>query len=324
MIVRRTGFFDPTTAAILLAAVLLGVYAFMENGGLRRDNPSEPSTLPFDRAAVTKLGWNDRDINILLLGDSRTYMGVSPSAMRTVLPDVKIRNYAFRGLGFRGDYLDSTFGLVREASPPKMVVLGITTGSLTERSRRRNEWTTTMDGRGEGWSAKLDQSVDRIVPPTTPTGWVTRWTRRGNPGRRGAIHDYQTDGYCRSDSQPRRPNAAIAKTKLQFESTEISSDTLADLYAFTDRCVDSGIIVVGFRPPATRSMHDMEHQTLGRAVERVAEGLIGRGGYWIDIPVGVHESYDGSHLTPEGATGLSVQLAHRLQQIIASGPAARR
>ena len=71
---------------------------------------------------------NDQDI--LLVGDSRVYRGLSPAAMAAVLKGSKILNFGYSSAGFEPFFLDAAVKKL-SAKGKRILVLGVTPHSLT-------------------------------------------------------------------------------------------------------------------------------------------------------------------------------------------------
>ena len=84
-----------------------------------------------------KMNWH-HCADIVLAGDSRIQVGVSPERMNRQLPGLRILNYGFGRVGYSQEYLRAVEALLDPASSDRTIVLGITPSALLKVSQQNN------------------------------------------------------------------------------------------------------------------------------------------------------------------------------------------
>ncbi|MFW5831780.1 MAG: hypothetical protein ACOCVA_05990, partial [Prolixibacteraceae bacterium] len=69
--------------------------------------------------------------DVVLLGDSRLYRGLSPDAMKPHLPDLKILNFGYSNGGLNPTMFEAAEEKLAENNKPKIIVLGISANTVT-------------------------------------------------------------------------------------------------------------------------------------------------------------------------------------------------
>ena len=101
--------------------------ALLVLGGIAaRRSPNEPgeSGLPADVFWCTKAAWRSC-ADVVVAGDSTVYRGVSPAAMASILPGMRIFNYGFAAIGYGREYLEAIEDMLAPDGGAKIIVLGL-------------------------------------------------------------------------------------------------------------------------------------------------------------------------------------------------------
>lgn len=306
-------------AALLVACV----------GLLRPTGVAEPFFERLDRDGYfrEKLAWRG-ELEVVLAGDSRVYRNVVPSELSARLGSGRVGNFGFSGAGFSKAYLDAIAETLDPGSQRPTVVLGLSPASLTEAAAKDNGFTDAVAQREArtllGLPAldpvarffrPLDSVADvarfgSIEPPTiAPSPFVTHMDL-------GAYHEVpDRDGWVESWVDPpddRHRDRNLKAFQGYFEAEKIGPERLADVEAFVRRCVAAGWTVVVFRPPTPPEMTALEDRLSGWPESRVKTTLTAAGAIWFEASA--QPSYDGSHLTPQGARALSKELAAAIER----------
>ena len=207
------------------------------------------------------------DYDVVLAGDSRTYVGVCPSAMAGALPGYRIANFGFDACGLSTAYLHSLERLLDLGHGPKVVIVGVTPHSLT-----------LLAGRGQSPFSRLSSKprletllalyATRAVPRFAPYDLARLKDKAlGREQEGGLLHHYASDGWCgtvRNCSTPQAQRLAVEKTLDayydSFQGNPVSGKVIADFLTVVRRWRAEGIVVYGFRPPTPVAMSQLENR----------------------------------------------------------------
>ncbi len=287
---------------LLIALLLIGLLAWVR--------PSSPETGLSPASFWTRKMLWEKEFDVVLAGDSRTYRGLSPGEMRRVFGGYRIANFGFSACGFGKHYLERLPRLFDPDSPQKILVMGITPNSLTEKSAERdNSFLARLhDNRLEQYA---NLWFGDILKPFEPYNY--RELRNALKNRRqGYFQHYHEDGWVASYKLPEDPNDALDEYRKNWSEQKVSRRVEDELLAFVRKLTASGIRVYGFQPPTTRAMHQLESAMSGFDQPAFRRRFEAAGGTWLDFPLERYPSYDGSHLRRDGAVLLSRDLANAI------------
>lgn len=291
---------DRTALSLLFAAVVLAFLGWCTD---------EPLDLESDENFwFDKLCWRE-DTDLLILGDSRSLMGLSPTVMAVDLPGVRIRNFGFSGVPYTPEYLNAAERAWDWKSGERAVLIGVTPQSLRNRPQENqfsrsmatltpiSRWMATWTG----WAKRrwppltrvvfervvLGQTVDCFRTRHHPDGWV-------EPLVHGVTLKPQFEDY-----------REIQKYPISEEFTQTLLDRVR---TWTDR----GIRVYGFRPPTCPQMEAVENDfDEGQFVN----DFVSAGGVWLEPSQQDLKTIDGSHLDTSSANLFSTRIAKDLAAI---------
>ena len=288
---------DRTTLSLLFAATLFAILGWQTD---------EPLDLESDENFwFDKLHWHE-NTDVLILGDSRSLMGLSPKVMSIDLPGLRIRNFGFSGVPYTPDYLDAAERAWDRKSGERAALIGVTPQSLRKRpqenqfSRSRatltpiRRWMATWSG----WAHRrwppltrdvferniLGRTVDHFRTQHHPDGWV-------EPIVHGVTLKPQFEDYRQ-----------IRKYPISEEFTHTLLDRVR---SWTDR----GIRVYGFRPPTCPQMEAVENDFGER---QFVKAFVKAGGEWLEPSQQDLKTFDGSHLDTSSSILLSIRIAKDL------------
>ena len=75
-----------------------------------------------------------------------------------------------------------------------------------------------------------------------------------------------------------------------------------------------GIKIVGFRPPSTLAMEQLEDSLSGFDYSKFINEFKQMGGIWLTFSLQDYKSYDGSHLHYESANKFTKNLAQKIKK----------
>lgn len=256
-----------------------------------------------------KMLWGP-EYDVVLAGDSRINRGLSPSAMARHLAGMRIANFAFQSTGFTREYLDE----VEKRLDPKgrrIIVIGVTTVSLTPRAVADNKFLEMK----RKHIAELQQqvtfeSVLRFFDPV-------EWERVNQPHhhRTGTkVRIYHPDGWTAINDPGADPRSALSFFEEYYVNNQVSGEIITELLHTVRDWTESGIVVVGFRPPTTTEMYNLEERLAGFDEKGFVKRFADAGGIWFDFPHGRFKTHDGSHLLSGAAMNFSKIVSRKISE----------
>ncbi len=295
---------DRTYLACAIAAVLLVAIGLLP----KRQAKIVETGIPQRELYAMKLAWGP-EFDVVLGGNSRVTVGLDPAQLAAELGGLRVGNFGFDGNGFGPDYLAAMEARLDPRSRRRMLVLGVSPMTLTERAARQN-------GFNEERRRPLDE---RIL--------IAHWPRfmdffeRFNPRMAvvwlRAQHQVSTEyfrgtpsGFAAQDMEPRNLGLQVdfLRANAPDRAFPVSPALRSGLIAQVQRWREAGIEVAAFRPPTSDALHREELRVTGYAEEDFVREFTAAGGMWIDVPADGFETYDGGHLVEKDAARLSRSL----------------
>lgn len=291
---------DRCIATVILSISIIFVV------GIIKPQPIVP--LAMDRFWVVKTHTNKK-VDIVLMGDSRVYRGLSPQAMHSVLPSYDIFNLGYSSGGLNPTMYEEAEQRLDKSSP-NGIILGITPHSLTFSAGENEQYLQEKERPfAEILQRRHLNPHLAFFAPITPV----QITQLIEPPSRIYYQEFHDDGWVASWTVSEDPSRALKSYRKTLQETEISEDLVKLLFKQTRKWKEKGIIVVGFRPPTTVEMEKLENTFTSFQEQNIAQKFEEAGGIWLSFPLERYHSYDGSHLHKESAIRLSRDLARAIK-----------
>jgi hypothetical protein len=243
--------------------------------------------------------------DIVVPGDSRVYRGVSPSAMRRVLPSARILNLGYSSGGLADPLLARAEDALAADSPVRAILVGITPFSLTEEAAENAHIRQYLQSSQSNERLRQAMAVmgafDPLIDAPVP----------GLQGSQGEQRFYQ-DGWVASHASFVDHQEGLKLYREHYARVQVSSEVLQRFTAQVAKWCSGGIRVYGFRPPTCAAMVALEDEASGFDEAAVRAAFTAAGGSWIELPAGDYVCYDGSHLDAKSAAELSLALARAI------------
>jgi hypothetical protein len=298
-----------------LWGVALGVVLVAGIGVTRR---SDTTGISMKRLLVQKAHWQ-QCADVVLAGDSRVGMGLSPAALREQLGYGRILNYWFAGVGFSRNYLEAIEKVVDERSGRRIIVLGITPWSLTQRAIKKQDFRESQTIYA-GESRYLSEWFDPVLGFTRPMplreAGFGMFHRRGGPRN---VKEVFADGWIAWHYEGEDHGELLRDAERSYDNNQASRQVRDDIVAFVRRWRGQGVEVYGFRPPTEAAMMAIENERSGFKEGEFVAAFTAAGGCWIAVDQLAYPTCDGSHLQRGSALRLSRDLGESIRAISASG-----
>lgn len=251
--------------------------------------------------------------DVVIIGDSRTYRGVSPAIISEYLPEKKILNFAYSNGGLNNFVFAEAEKKLSKNNNKKFIIIGITANTLSgftrnneqlilEKSRPREDVLERIYFNGilnHFSSVTPEQVINLLKNKPVPNYYRNR---------------YYPDGYVESDKFPKDTMEAIPSYYDDFTKYKVDHLYIEELSDQVRKWNEKGIMVVGYCPPVSYPMKELE-KTMGLFdYEFIKSEFIKNGGKWIDLNSNEYKTYDGSHLERESAEKLSKVIADYIKK----------
>jgi len=250
------------------------------------------------------------DYDIVVIGDSRVYRGVSTKEMEKLIENKKVLNFGYSAA--RLDNLLLTKGAEKlNTKKEPIIILGITPNSLTEIANANADLLENLQmPREEKYEIlyfydvlkyfdvfnleKINKSQEAPLEP------------------KNYLEEFHSGGWIASDYLREDTNAALPSYRSWFQDNKVSQKMVNRLLKQVNKWTLQGIKVYGFCPPTSFSMVQLEDSLSGFDSNRFVHEFVKRGGKWLVFDNTNFHSYDGSHLEKQSAILLSKQLALKI------------
>lgn len=259
-----------------------------------------------------KLIWKDR-FDIIVTGDSRTMIAVSPEVIEKYLPDTSVGNFGFTALSYTKDYLNATENTLKNKSRIKTIVLGISPRSILKSSGNNcffKKWNDIARNpvklRSFKYSGWLRIMFKELSPPE-----VKMLLGRKVP-RHLRVH--LSSGWIPARLAPEKLKMSVKSYVKIFKNKQVDPEKLNMIVDATRNWRQNGINVFAVRIPSAPKLIKIENKHSGFHEARFIKEFEEAGGIWIETDSAPYHSHDGSHLRYDAAVKFSHYLAKALKR----------
>jgi hypothetical protein len=284
--------------AILLLAIVISIAI-----KLLLPSPEQNKAL-VDEFWISKTHANNRN-NVVFGGDSRIYRGISTKAFTKEFNDkITAYNFGYSSAGFSKNYLNFLETKLDSSANLKVIVLGITPHSLTPNGLLNEDLEIfTNISNFKKYQGLYLSPILKHFSPYQPSELKNSFFNEEIPNY--YQQKYNPDGWVASNKIPGDTSEAIISYISVFNKNKVSESAINNLAQQVNYWSNKGILVVGFRPPTTSEMRNLEDSISGFNEELTIKLFKQAGGVWVELDSHQFKSYDGSHLRKESAEELS-------------------
>jgi len=291
---------------LLIASVLIVVLSFVL--------PKNKEKYLHDRFWTQKT-FAPAKYQVVVLGDSRVYRGISPEVMEMNLPGMKVLNFAYSNGGLNPVMFKAAEEKLSEKSQKKIIVLGISPNCITAFSQKNEQFQQERTRPREDIFERLYlNGILYQFSATTPEG--IRDLLKKKPSTSYYRNEYYSNGYVESEKFPVDTMESISSYTQDFTNYKVKLQYIERLAWQVNDWSSRGICVIGFRPPASTPMRTLE-DSMGLYNETIISARFREaGGHWIELKANRYKTYDGSHLDRKSAIMLSNDLALEIKSML--------
>jgi len=252
--------------------------------------------------------------NVLAVGDSRIYKGVNPAFLLNEKTELNAVNLGYSSAGYSSEYLSFVSKRIKD-NGKRVVLCGITPYSFTPEALKNEHYHSFYD--------KNKQEVYKIL---FLSGYLKNFPRYSPaeiwdyfaevPVTHLYFHDFKENGWVKSFKIPFDSTAGLIPYRKNFVDNTCDYNAVRDYLSWTEEMANNNITVIGFRPPSTLAMEQLEDSLSGFDYTNFINEFEQKGGVWLTFSLNDYSSYDGSHLHYESANEFTKNLAQKIQQFL--------
>jgi hypothetical protein len=253
--------------------------------------------------------------DVIIIGDSRTYRGVSPEIIEMKLPGMKVLNFAYSNGGLNPTMFEMAEKKFSEGSVKKVMVLGVSANCITGYTQVNEQFLKEKNRHREDVFERL--YLDGILyhfSATSPEG--LRDYLKKKPSENFYLNEYHNNGYVESEKFPPDSMEAIPSYIKDYTNYKVEDRIVGELIKQVEEWNKKGITIIGFRPPVPAPMRALE-DTMGFYNEAIISARFNTaGGHWINLNPNQYKTYDGSHIDKLSAIKLSEEIAEKIKNVL--------
>jgi hypothetical protein len=272
------------------------------------------SSVLMDTLSSEKMSWKNK-FDIVITGDSRTLIGISPQAMQSILPGYKIGNLGFAALIYSQDYMDYIRNTLRSPAKNRIIIVGFSPRSLLSQEssgcyfqkwsiEARIPLTIEINGHS-GWL----QNLFRELSEDDLNSWFFKNYKRH-------LMIFFKSGWMPARLFPENSKASKKQYRNHFLKNKINRELLEMIYRNTEAWSRDGIKVFGIRIPTSPNLFVVEEHLSGLEEREIQQRFEKSGGIWLNPAIGNLAASDGSHLRYDSAVFYSTSLAQELKKFM--------
>lgn len=276
------------------------------------------STVLMNTLSSEKISW-ENEFDLVVTGDSRTLIDISPESMQKILPNYKIGNLGFAALIYSQDYMDYTRNTLRSPVRNKIIIVGFSPRSLLLNEKSGcyfHNWKkeARLQLKIEvNRLARWLQNLFRELSEDDLNSWFFKTYHRH-------LIICLKSGWMPARLFPENVMASKKQYINHFLKNKIDTELLEMIYRNTRKWSQEGIKVFGIRLPTSPNLIVVEKKLSNFDEQDIQQRFEDSGGIWLNPAVRNLVSHDGSHLRYDSAVQYSISLAQVLKKAMGEKP----
>lgn len=289
--------------SVLIAIIFIALFGYLF--------PKNPDKYLKDSFWALKVH-DSKKYNFIIIGDSRTYRGISPYEIEDILPDYNVFNFAFSNGGLNPQIYKAAESRLDATQKPAIILIGVTALTLNDISMPNEQYSQEL-------RRPKEEVLERIYlgkylnyfSPVSPM--VVKNILQGIQPTSNYISIYHDNGWVESDKFPKDTLEAMPFYEKDFSLHTTNYQLLAKLCQQINLWAEQGIKVFAFRPPAAQPLITLEDSIGNYNEDVIKRSIESSGGYWIEVNPYLYKTYDGSHLNKNESRKLSQYIANKIK-----------
>jgi len=252
--------------------------------------------------------------NVLAIGDSRIYKGVNPLFLVGDNSGMNAVNLGFSSAGYSDEYLSFISGRIKE-DDKSVVLCGITPYSFTPEALKNEHYHSFFDkDKKEVYKILFLSSYLEHFPRYSP---AEIWDYFFEIPVTHLYHNsFKENGWVESYKIPFDSASGLKSYRKTFVGNTCDTKAVQNYYDWVKEMSSNDLTIVGFRPPSTLAMEQLEDSLSGLNYSSFIEGFEQNGGVWLKFSLNDYSSYDGSHLHYKSANKFTKNLAQKIEKYL--------
>lgn len=247
--------------------------------------------------------------DIVLAGNSRVYLGLSPHHMSKACSNQRVFNFGFVACSLDRRYLEHAVSLLAPDSPNPTLVLGLCPHVLIKPGGNNGYkyWASQeLPERGsllqQIWRDNLS---GKAFIKTNARNLLN--LARGLP-----LNRYFDNGW-EACLPLRKPSDRYIKVAARLaQNKQVNPGMVDELLEVTSELHQRGVTVLAYRPPSAAHLCQLEENSSGLDFEDFTQRFQQVGGRWLHINPEEYRTFDGAHLDFRNAARLSQEIGKAL------------
>lgn len=293
--------------SLILTTIVLAIGGFLF--------PTLPSSSMESEFFWANKTYCDSRFDVVFIGDSRIYRGISPVAVEEGLGEefpLRVFNFGYSSVGLDTAYLDAGAALLDSNSKQPIIILGVNPSSVADENMDNKHYNQEKNRSAyDIWQRKYVNPHLIHFNPTNPEIVRNKIIEK----KEGYFQTHYANGWIASDRQPRDITKDLWLLERSFDNATIDLKYLDILLKKVKEWRSKGIQVLAFRPPASEAFEEVLNRVSAYPEKAIMTQLKAAGVIWIPINNRYsYTTYDGSHLVDTSAIRLSKYLGKCIQK----------
>jgi len=249
---------------------------------------------------------NTKKYDVVIIGDSRVYRGLSPKIISDGIGGLSVLNFGYSSARLNKFMFSQAEKRLDKESDNKIIIIGVTPNSLIASSNENDHYLEFSNmPREEQLEVLYFYDFLKLFAPIRKKDF--KRTKQGN--KPNYVQEFEPNGWIASNKIPEDTTEAFDSYTKFFSVNKVSNEMIRGFCLQTKLWVEKGILVYAFRFPTSEGMKNIEDSLSGFNEELLSEEFADAGGKWLEIDTNYYHSYDGSHLDKHSAIILSQKLS---------------
>jgi hypothetical protein len=246
--------------------------------------------------------------DIVIIGDSRVYRGISPNEIKKYFPDKEILNFGYSSARLSNILFRQSINKFSPDCKEKTIIIGVTPNSLiTEVNENQHLMENLNMPREKRYEILYFNNFLKHFEVIKGRDFKQKDTTAPK-----YIQEYKENGWVASNKLPEDTIEAIDSYRPWFAENNVSYELINNLLIHIKTWTKQDIKVYGFYMPTSWSMKQLEDSLSGFDQNQFANKFTKAGGKWLNFNNKKYHSFDGSHLDKKSAIEFSNDLANEI------------
>lgn len=256
-----------------------------------------------------------KKFNMIVIGDSRTYRGISPMAMNKSIPGIRINNFGFSSGILDKEIFTEAEKRIDQSADCKIILIGVTPGDLTDQENKHFHDLAKMTHSEVFDNIYMRYYFSKYLLPVKPSEFLEVDT---NSVKAKLTETFNDDGWVASESKEYNHKIHLKSYEEFWSKNKVSHTKINDLLLKINDWNSNGYKVFAFRVPASVEIDSLENCLSGFDENSLSESIRKAGGHWILLKdkYSRYSSYDGIHMDESSALILSRDIGEEINKFI--------